>query len=111
MTPLTLATLLASVMALLVSIGALLVAVRLLLLCRSTSSVALSARVSEIESTIEAVTTRLKGMNSRLSMQILRARRQDVMEPTETPPPTAEDQAQADRDRLNSQLANRMRPL
>jgi len=111
MTPIIILTLSASAMALLLSIGALFVAVRSWLLCNSRSSVALSARVTEIESTIEAVTARLKGINSRLSMQLLRERRREPTEPIEEPPPRdLEAEQKATRDRLNNLLAIGKKP-
>jgi hypothetical protein len=104
-------TLLASVMALLLSIGALLVALRLLLLSRSTSSAGLSVRLGEVESTQEALTARLKGLNSRVSMFLLRERRRESTEPTdEAPPRDLEAEQKATRDRLNSLLAQQRKP-
>lgn len=111
MTLITYTMLLACVMALLLSIGALLVAVRLLLLSRSTSSHGLSVRLSEVESTCEALTARLRGLNSRISMQLLREKRRASTEPTENDdpqaPPDAEAEAKRIRDELNAQLAER----
>ena len=106
MTLTTFMTLLASVMALALSTGVCLVVVRLLRQSRLSSSAALSARLSETESALELLTTQVKGIRSRLSMQSLREKRRESTEQTETLP---EDVAQADRDRLNSQLAAQLR--
>lgn len=110
MTSITFMMLLACVMGLLLSIGACLVAVRLLLLSRSTSCAALSVRLSEMESTVEALSAKLKGLNSRVSMQVLRDKRREQTEPTELTGSDLEAQQQAQRDRLNSQLADRGAP-
>lgn len=106
----TVLTLWASATALLLSIGAFVVAVLSWRLSRSRSSAVLSARVSELESANEAHIARLKGLNSRLSMILLRERRRESTEPTETAAPDPEAEQQAQRDRLNSLLAGRGKP-
>lgn len=111
MTLVTYMTLLASVMALACAIGACIVAVRLLLLSRSTSSHGLSVRLSEIESTIEALSARLKGLNSRVAMQILREKRRAPEAETEPESPLdLEAEQKRQRDELNSQLARGFQP-
>lgn len=104
----TVLTLLACVTALLLSIGALVVAVHSWRLSNSRSSVALSARVSEIESTTEALTAKVKGLNSRLSMQLLREKRlAQTAETEQSEPEDADAAAKRVRDDLNSSLAQR----
>lgn len=97
----------ASVMALLLSTGALLVAVHSWRLSRSTSAVKLSARLGDIESTIEELSLALRNVRSRMNMAQTRARRHESMEPTDTAPAVnGEDPAEV-RARLNAQLAAR----
>lgn len=98
-------TLWASSTALLLSIGALCVALLSWRRSRSTSSAALSHRLSEQEATVESLSAQLRQLRSRLNMQAYR-QRQRAEEPPETTEPIDPDRAAEDiRRQLNDGLA------
>lgn len=93
----TYTTLLGSATALLCAIGACVVALRSLRLSRASSSSKLSVRLTEIESTIEALSIAHRNLRSRLNMQSARAKARES-EPIDDNPASV-------RAELNSQLA------
>lgn len=111
MTSITYMTWLACGMALPASIGACFVAYRSLHLCRTTSAARLSARLTELESTIEALTVAHRNLRSRLNMQSHRAKRPEPTEPIEETAPRStdpDDIAASVRAELNGELAGRL---
>lgn len=106
MTLATFATLLVSVMALLVSIGAYVAAVRLLHQSRSTSSSTLSARLTEIESTVEVLSQNLHRLRSRVNQWKYRETARASTEPTDPP---VDDAAEV-RAQLNDRIARKGLP-
>ena len=105
-------TLLASVMALVLSIGASSVAVLSWRLSNLSSASKQSARLTELELTIEALTTQLRNIRSRLNMQKFREKTPSTSEIEADPAPAQNgDDAAATRARLNDIIAQRAKGL
>lgn len=101
------ATLLVSVMALAASIGAFAVAVRSWRLSQSRQSSTLFVQLTELQSTVEALSQNLHRLRSRVNQWKYRDNSRASTEPTEAP---AVDDAAEIRAQLNDRLARKGLP-